>query len=149
MPEVARRAGVGQATLYRHFPDRYALASAVVTHQLERLEATAAALPDHAQALRCLLREVLRAQVAMRPLVHLVLGLAPGARNAYQRRVVAALAGPLRRAQERGQVRADLVPDDVVVLLSMIQGMVQSTVPANVERRIDLRLDAVFRPARG
>jgi hypothetical protein len=77
--------------------------------------------------------------------VHLVLGLAPSARHAYQRRVVAALAGPLRRAQERGQVRADLVPDDVVVLLSMIQ----STVPASVERCIDLMLDAVFQPARG
>nr|BFE78459.1 hypothetical protein GCM10020093_010600 [Planobispora longispora] len=32
MPEIARRAGVGQATLYRHFPDRNALADAVIAY---------------------------------------------------------------------------------------------------------------------
>src|SRR3954468_5571681 len=30
MPEIARRAGIGQATLYRHFPDRSALAAGVI-----------------------------------------------------------------------------------------------------------------------
>ena len=41
MLEIARRAGVGQATLYRHFPDRAALADAVIVHHLQRLEAWA------------------------------------------------------------------------------------------------------------
>ncbi|MER5625929.1 helix-turn-helix domain-containing protein [Streptosporangium sp. NPDC002544] len=41
MPEVARRAGVSQATVYRHFPDRTALADAVIAHQMSRLEACA------------------------------------------------------------------------------------------------------------
>lgn len=37
--EVARRAGVGVATLYRHFPDRDALVGAVYAQELESLGA--------------------------------------------------------------------------------------------------------------
>ena len=37
MCEVARRAGVGQATLYRNFEDRRALAAEILVEQLERL----------------------------------------------------------------------------------------------------------------
>lgn len=36
---VARRAGVGQGSLYRHFPDRVALAAAVFEDNVEELEA--------------------------------------------------------------------------------------------------------------
>ena len=50
MPEIARRAGVGQATLYRHFPDRSALAAAVIAHHLQRLEADAATDADEPAA---------------------------------------------------------------------------------------------------
>lgn len=46
LDEIARRAGIGNATLYRHFPDRCALAHAVllsvVTRTAERAEAEAA-----------------------------------------------------------------------------------------------------------
>lgn len=40
---VARRAGVGQGSLYRHFPDRTALAAAVFDQNLAELEAVMAA----------------------------------------------------------------------------------------------------------
>ncbi|MFZ3572656.1 TetR family transcriptional regulator [Streptomyces sp. BH097] len=42
---VARRAGVGQGSLYRHFADRMALASAVLDENVRQIE-TAAAEPD-------------------------------------------------------------------------------------------------------
>lgn len=42
---VARRAGVGQGSLYRHFADRVALASAVLDENVRQIEA-AAAEPD-------------------------------------------------------------------------------------------------------
>ncbi|MFF3492098.1 TetR family transcriptional regulator [Streptomyces sp. NPDC002795] len=42
---VARRAGVGQGSLYRHFADRVALASAVLDENVRQIE-TAAAEPD-------------------------------------------------------------------------------------------------------
>src|SRR3954469_24035261 len=41
LEEVARRAGVGIATLYRRFPDRSALLRAVVLDALERTSAAA------------------------------------------------------------------------------------------------------------
>src|SRR3569833_3116480 len=43
MSEIARRAGGGQATLFRHFPDRDALTAAVIGYQIERLELLIAA----------------------------------------------------------------------------------------------------------
>jgi AcrR family transcriptional regulator len=43
MPEIARRAGIGQATLYRHFPDRMALATAVIGYLIDHLERCVAA----------------------------------------------------------------------------------------------------------
>src|SRR4051794_29161708 len=69
MPEIARRAGVGQATLYRHFPDRYALTVAVIAHEVERLEACVAANRQQPGAFRPILDAVLRSQITMRPLV--------------------------------------------------------------------------------
>jgi AcrR family transcriptional regulator len=147
MPEIARRAGVGQATLYRHFPDRSALAAAVIADHLQRLEDCAAAGADQPATFRILLRQVLHAQITMRPLVLLVRRLDPGARHRYQRRMIAAFAGPLRCAQRHGYVRSDLVPEDLVLLLAMVQGVADTTEDAAAaDRSIDLVLDGVFRP---
>ena len=38
MYEIARRAGVGQATLYRNFPDRRNLAAALIIEHMEQTE---------------------------------------------------------------------------------------------------------------
>ena len=142
MPEIARRAGVGQATIYRHFPDRRALAEAVVTYQVDRLEIVAATV-DHPAAFRALLLEVLRRQVAMRSLVPLALKLDQGSRNRLQHRVIAALTGPLRRAQACGHVRADLAPADLALLFAMVHGATEAGGLA-AERSVDLLLDGVF-----
>ena len=42
MSAVAKRAGVGQGTLYRHFPDRAALATAVLEENIRDIEQVAA-----------------------------------------------------------------------------------------------------------
>ncbi|GID93722.1 TetR/AcrR family transcriptional regulator [Amorphoplanes digitatis] len=149
MPEVARRAGVGQATLYRHFPDRHALTVAVIGHHLQGLEVAAAASVERPALFRPLLRELLRSLITMRPLVLLAQRLEPGARNRYVRRAIAALSPPLRSAQESGYVRHDLVPDDLILLVTMVRGAAESTgdvVSGLVagERSIDLVLDGVF-----
>jgi AcrR family transcriptional regulator len=57
LDEIARRAGVGIATLYRRFPDRQALMRAVVVDALERTRAAAeAALAEERTALDALVR---------------------------------------------------------------------------------------------
>jgi AcrR family transcriptional regulator len=149
MPEIARRAGVGQATLYRHFPDRSALAGAVIAHQLQRLEAFAASEACRPPMFRRLLREVLHTMVAMRPLVLLARRLDAGARDGYQRRLLAVFREPLRRAQSEGYVRSDVAPADLLLLLAMVQGVTEAVADAAearaaADRSIDLVLDGVF-----
>ncbi|GIE85149.1 TetR/AcrR family transcriptional regulator [Actinoplanes regularis] len=154
MPEIARRAGVGQATLYRHFPDRHALTAAVIEHQLDRLEEAAASLAEHPEHFRSLLRAVLHIQIAMRGLVVLIRRLDVPTQNRFRRRVLTALAGPLRGAREHGYVRADLVPDDLVLLFIMVQGVAEATTDAAAaraaaDRSVDLLLDGICRAGPG
>jgi AcrR family transcriptional regulator len=145
MPEIARRAGVGQATLYRHFPDRQALAAAVVAHELARLEAYVAANADRPAAFRDLLAELLRTQIAMRPLVLHVRRLDQQTRDRYQHRMIATLTAPLRRAQREGYVRADLAPADLALLCTMVEGVVETADADAATRSIDLMLEGVCR----
>jgi AcrR family transcriptional regulator len=167
MPEIARRAGVAQATLYRHFPDRSALAGAVIAHQLQLLEACAAgtsqaagieraagtdqaAGTNQAVSFHHLLRAMLHTQIAMRPLVLLSRRFDAGLRDQYERRLVAAFAEPLRRAQSTGQVRCDFVPKDLMLLVTMVQAVAEATddvavAQAAADRSIELVLDGVFR----
>jgi AcrR family transcriptional regulator len=152
MSEIARRAGVGQATLYRHFPDREALTAAVIGYQIQRLETLVAAGPGHPATFRRVLDEMLRTQITMRPLVFLVRRMDVRARRRFESRVIAVLAEPLRRAQEGGHVRVDLVPSDLALLFSMVEGVVEgadgvAAAQAAAGRSIDLALDGVFRPA--
>jgi AcrR family transcriptional regulator len=144
MPEIARRAGVGQATLYRHFPDRSALADAVIVHHLQRLEAWAQTRADQQPTLRHVLREALRTQLAMRPLVLLARRLDPGSRHRYEHRMIAALAEPLRRAQGQGYVHRDIEAADLLLLFTMVQGVADAADATAATRSIDLVLDGVF-----
>lgn len=151
MPEIARRAGIGQATLYRHFPDRAALAAAVIGFLIERLERCVVAGREQPATFGTALQAILRVQVTMRPLVQLTRRFDQATRLRYQRRVTAVLAEPLRRAQEAGWVRKDLVPGDLMLLFGMVEGVVESTADpdeavAAAVRSIDLALDGVFRP---
>ncbi|MEU4242751.1 TetR/AcrR family transcriptional regulator [Actinoplanes sp. NPDC026619] len=151
MPEIARRAGIGQATLYRHFPDRMALTTAVIGYLIDGLERCVAAGRDQPATFRAALDAILHAQVTMRPLVELARRLDAATRGRFLRRLVGVLAEPLRWAQATGQVRADLVPDDLILLFGMVEGVVEGArnhaeAVAAAGRSIDLALDGVFRP---
>lgn len=150
MPEIARRAGIGQATLYRHFPDRHALTAAVITYQLDLLHARAATHAQHPDQFHCLLREVLHHQVEMRGLISMVRRLDPAVQERYRQRLIAAFEVPLSRARDHGYVRADLVCEDLWLLFAMVQGVVDATgdgaaVRAAADRAVDLIVDGVFR----
>jgi AcrR family transcriptional regulator len=145
MSEIARRAGVGQATLYRHFPDRDALTAAVIGYQIERLELLIEAGRDDPGTFRRVLAELLRTQITMRPLVFLVRRMDSRARRRFEQRVLSVLTEPLRRAQRDGRVRGDLVPSDLALLFSMVEGVLGSASDVAAARRsIDLALDGVF-----
>jgi AcrR family transcriptional regulator len=127
MYEIARRAGVGQATLYRHFPDRNAVGLAIFAEQLERLEQLATEYADDPTAFFVLLRAVVQVQVEFHGLIDCVRGES-GAESDHEHlkhRFVQLIREPLRRAKAAVLVRPDLGIDDVFLLIAMVGGALQ------------------------
>ena len=115
--EIARRAGVGIGTLFRHFPNRDALLEALTYDRTMALCADAAGLadaPDPAVALATWLRSLVTHMATYRGLSASLLA-GTGLGNSYQA-IDAAASGLLTRAQQAGVVRADL---DVPALISL------------------------------
>ncbi|MEN3310427.1 MAG: hypothetical protein V7603_6629 [Micromonosporaceae bacterium] len=127
MYEVARRAGVGQATLYRHFPDRSTLAAAIFEEVLDDLERVAAADPDDPRAFDVLLAAVVDAQVRMHGLVGVLRGGDRGLPHMVhlRDRALRLFAAPVRAGRAAGTLRADLEPTDMVILMTMVEGVLQ------------------------
>jgi AcrR family transcriptional regulator len=125
--EIARRAGVGQATLYRHFPDRASLAMAICEESIRGLERLATAKAGDPDRFEALLHAVVNSQLANRALVALLRSGPDGARNLARltRRVAGVFAGPMREAQRAGQIRPDLTPSDMMLVVTMIEGLLR------------------------
>ena len=125
LEEIARRAGVGIGTLYRHFPTRDVLVQSVMQEELDALEARAAELlesDDPADALASWLREHLAAASVCRGLgASAMIKMLDHEDDALpceaMRRAGAALVA---RAQEAGAVRADVDIDDLMRLVNAI-----------------------------
>ena len=121
MPEVAARAGVGKATVYRSLPDQGAPVAAVVIERLADFERRARARldgPDAWSALRDAARRGRRAPLR-RPRDH-----APASPTgstlpevrAARASLWAALGALMERAKEQGTMRADAAPEDLRML---------------------------------
>ena len=127
--EIARRAGVGAGTVYRHFPTKEALFRAIVVDRVERMVEHADELAaDHApgEALFAFLREMADVGSADQGLVEALAGTgfdlaaeAPAAEDEFMR----VLDRLLSAAQAAGSVRADLDARDLKVLLVGCQAM--------------------------
>jgi AcrR family transcriptional regulator len=123
MYEVARRAGVGQATLYRNFPGRRALATALFAEHLADLERLAAEHAGDPAALLALLRALVTMQTRFHGLVDCLDGDDARPDLALLRPSVRELLRPaLHDAKAAALVRADLTLDDVVLVLAMVDG---------------------------
>ncbi|QYC42798.1 Transcriptional regulator, TetR family [Nonomuraea coxensis DSM 45129] len=121
--EIARRAGFGVGTVYRHFPTREALFEAVLLGRMERFVADARALAtaeDPGRAFFGWFRAVVEQASANQALCEMLEG---GAVPAFRRGTTleadfaAALGRLLQRAQRAGAVRGDLRAEDVQDLL--------------------------------
>lgn len=151
LDEIARLARVGNATLYRHFPSRCALAAAVFADTLGRIiDAAARALddPDPWHAFAGHVRFLAQLQAADRGLADLLTMEVTGAPELEQLRSRAhqdftRIAG---RARASGALRADFSPEDLVLLLMANAGLVNRTAgaaPTASSRFIDLTLDGL------
>lgn len=120
---VARRAGVGRGTLYRHFPRREDLIEAIHEQNLDRLERVALEA-DPPEAFFDLLNETARTLGADRGFSELLRRASAGAGRRAARRFLRIAQEPLWSAQEAGRVRSDLSAADVLLLLDMLGGAV-------------------------
>ncbi|GEL17568.1 TetR/AcrR family transcriptional regulator [Pseudonocardia asaccharolytica] len=134
MAAIARRAGVGVATLYRRFPTREALITEVFTDQLTGCVSViddALADPDPWQGFCLAVEKLCSLQVADRGFTAAFLTKFPDAVDFEQKRVRAerGFADLVRRAQQSGRLRADFDRSDLILLLMANHGITaESTV---------------------
>lgn len=125
MYEVARRAGVGQATLYRHFPDRYALIDAITKIEFAGLSELAAQQADQPDGVIVLLKDLTRRLAGLRGLAEVIRTEALGTNQGNRHdEVIALFSRPLAAAKAAGRIRADFELDDIFRIIVMIEGAV-------------------------
>jgi AcrR family transcriptional regulator len=124
MYEIGRRAGVGQATLYRHFPERAAIVAAITGEHVERIEAVAGDCLGDRDAVFIVLEAAGEMLVCIHDLLGILLSdesLAPVLRD-LRESVRAVLAATLERSRAAGVVRDGVQADDLMVVLKMVNG---------------------------
>ncbi|MEV7417208.1 helix-turn-helix domain-containing protein [Streptomyces sp. NPDC089919] len=148
LDEVARRAGVGIATLFRRFPDKAALLRAVLDQQFTEdvLPAIDRGLADEDP--RRGLTEVIEAALTSAAEEYHVLTAARSAgvfSAETGARFFDALDPLVARGQRAGVIRPDLVPDDVRRIMSMLVSVLWTMDPAEAgwRRYVTLVLDGL------
>ncbi|MFO1058879.1 MAG: helix-turn-helix domain-containing protein [Dongiaceae bacterium] len=147
---VARRAGVGIGTLYRHFPTREALFEAVYRREVQQLSELAEQLkaePDPVEALRRWLRsnvEFVATKKGMAAALALAVQGSSELRAHASERLTQAIGALLDRAAAAGRIRADVSPQDLLrALIGMCYMHDQPGWQASVLRLLDVFVDGL------
>jgi len=157
LDEVARRAGVGNATVYRNFPDRDALVREVVCSVMDRTsEAAEVALAETGDAFEALSRFVHACAderlSALCPMMSSTFDQHHPDMEAARERIEELTERLMARAREAGQLRPDVGVGDLMIAVAQL-----SRPPAGtgalcfdrfVHRHLQLFLDGLRAPAR-
>jgi AcrR family transcriptional regulator len=154
LDEIAHHAGVGVGTAYRRFPDKRRLIEALFEDRLDRvveLAERALEADDAWEGLTGFLEQATELQIENRGLRELVFGSDHGTALAARARAsLAPLTEQLvRRAQESGPLRADVVATDVPLLQFMASSAAELTPPDAPElwrRYLALVMDGLRTP---
>src|SRR4051812_37073664 len=166
LDEIARRAGVGNATLYRHFTDRRELIHhvtlSVMARTADRAESALAEESDAFQALRRFVHAAVEERIgALCSLLSDSIALSHPDLLAARERLEAAVEAVMRAARDSGQLRTDIAVGDLMVALTQLtrplpgwghsrtgSGGGCSDFDAFVHRHLQLFLDGLLTPAR-
>ncbi|MFC9650129.1 MULTISPECIES: TetR/AcrR family transcriptional regulator [unclassified Streptomyces] len=157
LDEIARRAGIGNATLYRHFADRYALVHAVVRSVMESVadqaDRIAAEEPDPFNALRRFVHAAADERVgALCPMLSAAFDSERPDLDAQRVRLETVVEGLMERARQAGRLRTDVAVGDLMVALSQLTRPLPGTGCLDMDRfthrHIQLFLDGLEAPAR-
>jgi AcrR family transcriptional regulator len=154
LEEIARRAGVGIGTLYRHFPNRQALLEAVYKDQVDALDALAAKLLV-AESPGAALGDWMRAFLGFARTKR-TLSSAIAATIGKDSELMSSCSATLRhcsdsllvRAQDAGEARPEVQSADI---FRLTHGLIMATEsapsdPGQPERLIGLVIDSVLLP---
>jgi len=149
---VAKRAGVGIGTLYRHFPTREALYEAVYRHEVDQLVELARHLEverTRVEALRRWLRAGVEFMATKKGMAAALAMAAHGSPElvAYSLdRLTGALAELVQRAVAAGEIRADIDPEDLLrTLVGIYYAHDRPGWQAKVLRLVDVFIDGLRR----
>jgi AcrR family transcriptional regulator len=132
MAEVARRAGVGIATLFRRFPTREDLITATFAGKMAAYSAaidTALRDPDPWHGFCAYIEEVCAMQARDHGFTHVLTHTFPTAQafEAERDRAFRRFTELIARAQAAGGLRADFVPEDLPMVLMANAGVISAT----------------------
>lgn len=149
LDEIARQAGVGAGTLYRHFPKRETLVEAVYRDEIETLSARAFELLDSHEP-QVALAEWMKQQIEF---VVLKRGLAETLKAAIDKNsevfaychemLTDAVAALLTRGQEAHSIRSDIQPRDLLRLGHGIAVAAEYSTPEETERLLSVMLSGL------
>ena len=152
MPEIARRAGVGVGTVYRHFPTKDALVTALAEDHFQRLiELTERACRSPEEpwaAFAALMWESARLFVQDRGLAEIAATQpeAFAATRQTQERLIALASGLIERAKASGAMRADATVDDIPTMMCALGAVTKLQAcgkQVSWERYLTLMLDGL------
>jgi AcrR family transcriptional regulator len=128
MREVARRAGVGPATLYRRFPTKEALVTEAFTGEVRACRAIVEeglADPDPWRGFCLVIEKICELHARNRGFTAAFMSAFPDAVDVTAGRghALSSVAGLARRAQDAGRLRPDFVMDDLILLLMANRGI--------------------------
>lgn len=157
LDEIARRAAVGNATVYRNFPDRDALVREVVCSVMDRtVRAAEHALAESGDAFEALERFVHASAderiSALCPMVSSTFDENHPDLEAARTRFELIIARVIDRAKEAGQLRSDVGVGDLMVAVAQLSrppaGTACPSADRFVHRHLQLFLDGLRAPAR-
>lgn len=143
--DVADRAEVGIATVFRHFPTKDALIEATLVRQFDRLNEHASRLagePDLGRAVRELIVTLIETSSTKLTLISLVgeNGQLPPAVQEATSQVQATISSILARAKDEGAIAKDVTVDEFFVL---VRGFAQAAAampgaPVTLDRAVEI-----------
>ena len=147
---VAKRAGVGIGTLYRHFPTREALFEAVYRREVQQLSELAETLKSEAEPVEALRRwmrsnvEFVATKKGMLAALALTVNSSSELYAHTFDRLTKAVGALLERAIAAGEIRADISPEDLLrALVGMCYMHDQPGWQKSVLRLVDVFVDGL------
>ncbi|GAA2221425.1 TetR/AcrR family transcriptional regulator [Streptomyces amakusaensis] len=157
LDEIARRAGIGNATLYRHFADRptliHEVVLSVVSRIADRADEAAAEEADPFDALRRFVHAASAERIgALCPVLSGAFDVGRPELDAGRARMERTVRELIERAQAAGRMRDDVAVGDVLVAIAQLTRPLPHTGCPDmgdfIHRHLEIFLDGLQAPAR-